>query len=355
MSNAHSRRKDEHLRICLEGDVRSWGIKTGLQDYRLVHCALPELNLADVDLRTQFLGKTLQAPVIISPMTGGTTQARRINRNLAKAAQALGIAMGVGSQRAALEDPRQIATYQVRDVAPDILLFANLGAVQLNYGYGLDECRRAVEMIGADALMLHLNPLQEALQPDGNTNFAGLLDKIAAICHGLEVPVVVKEVGWGISASVAKQLAEAGVAAIDIAGAGGTSWSTVESYRSKDQLQQSVAEHFSHWGIPTAEAIQQVRQALPHLPLIASGGIRTGPQAAVAIALGADLVGMAYPLLHPASASMQAVRFRLQMLITGLRIAMFAAGCRDVAALKRAPLVSATATYASDPYDLDVL
>lgn len=355
MSSTHSRRKDEHLRICLEGDVSSEGITTGLQNYRLVHCALPELNLDDIDLHTEFLGKTLQAPVLISPMTGGTAQARRINRNLAKAAQALGIAMGVGSQRAALEDPRQIATYQVRDIAPDILLFANLGAVQLNYGYSLDQCRRAVEMIGADALMLHLNPLQEALQPGGNTDFAGLLDKIAAICAGLDVPVVVKEVGWGISAAVAKQLAEAGVAAIDVAGAGGTSWSAVESYRSKNPLQQRVAEHFVHWGIPTAEAIQQVRQALPNLPLIASGGIRSGPEAAVAIALGADLVGVAHPLLNPATLSAESVQYKLELLTTGLRIAMFAAGCRDVAALKRAPLVSATATYTSGPYDLGVL
>lgn len=355
MPTTHSRRKDEHLRICLEEDVSSSGITTGFEHYRLVHCALPELNLADVDLRTQFLGKTLQAPVLISPMTGGTARARRINRNLARAAQALGIAMGVGSQRAALEDPHQIATYQVRDVAPDILLFANLGAVQLNYGYGLDECRRAVEMIGADALMLHLNPLQEALQPDGNTNFAGLLDKIAAICHGLEVPVVVKEVGWGISAAVAKQLAEVGVAAIDVAGAGGTSWSAVESYRSEDSLQLRVTEQFSHWGIPTAEAIQQVRQALPDLPLIASGGIRTGPEAAVALALGADLVGLAYPLLNLATTSTQAVQFRLEVLITSLRIALFAAGCRDVAALKKAPVVSATATYTPSPFDVDFI
>jgi len=355
MSSAHSQRKDEHLRICLEQDVSASGITTGLQHYRLVHCALPELNLSDIDLRTPFLGKVLQAPVIISPMTGGTARARRINRNLARAAQALGIAMGVGSQRAALEDPSQIATYQVRDVAPDILLFANLGAVQLNYGYGLDECRRAVEMIQADALMLHLNPLQEALQPSGNTNFAGLLDKIATICQGLEVPVVVKEVGWGISAAVAKRLVEAGVAAIDVAGAGGTSWSEVESRRTKDPLQQRVAGHFTHWGIPTAEAIQQVRDALPNLPLIASGGIRTGPQAAVALALGADLVGVAHPLLEAAAASAQAVQYKLEILIMGLRIAMFAAGCRDVAALKKAPLVSAIATYTSSPFDVDVL
>ncbi len=209
-------------------------------------------------------------------------------------------------------------------------------------------------MIGADALMLHLNPLQEALQPNGNTNFAGLLDKIAAICHGLDVPVVVKEVGWGISTTVAKQLAGAGVAAIDVAGAGGTSWSVIESYRTKDPLQHHVAEHFCHWGIPTAEAIQQVRQALPDLPLIASGGIRTGPGAAVAIALGADLVGVAHPLLDPAALSAEAVQHTLELLITGLRIAMFAAGCRDVGALKRAPLASATATYTYSPFDVDI-
>jgi len=343
MPFSHVKRKLDHLRICMDEDVRG-KLTTGLERYRLRHCALPELDLQNIDLGTRFLGKRLRAPLLISAMTGGTARARKINFNLAKAAQSLGIAMCVGSQRAAIDYPRQAATYQVRSVAPDILLFANLGAVQLNNGYGLQECRRAVEMIGADALVLHLNPLQEALQLQGNTNFAGLLDRIAAICQGLEVPVIAKEVGWGISESVARQLAHAGVAAIDVAGAGGTSWSEVEKHRAIDEMQERVAAAFDNWGIPTAEAIQQVRRVLPELPLIASGGIRSGIDAAVALALGADLVGLALPLLAPATISAEAVQTELHVLIESLRIALFAAGIGDIPALKTAPLDPASGT-----------
>ncbi len=337
-SNSHEQRKLEHLRICTEQDVRSPGATTGLECYRLLHNALPELDLRRVELATSFLGKPLAAPFLISAITGGTRQAKLINLNLAQAAQKLGIAMSVGSQRAAIEDPGQAPTYEVRSVAPDVLLFANLGAVQLNYGYGLDQCRQAVGMIGADALILHLNPLQEALQPGGNTNFAGLLDTIGAICRGLEVPVIAKEVGWGLSEPVARVLAEAGVAVLDVAGAGGTSWSEVEKHRAANSLQHRVATHFNSWGIPTADAIRQARRAAPDVPIIASGGIRTGPQAAVALALGADLVGLAAPLLAPATVSAQAVEDELQVLIQGLRIAMFAAGLPDIPSLKAARL-----------------
>jgi isopentenyl-diphosphate delta-isomerase len=217
--SATQQRKVEHIRINLEEDVQSKGISSGLDRYRLVHMALPELNLDEVDTATTFLGYRLRAPVLVSCMTGGVERGREINQRLARAAQAHGCAMGVGSQRAAIEDPRLVPLFRVRDVAPDILLLANLGAAQLNYGYGIDHCRRAVAMIEADALALHLNPLQEALQPDGNVNFSGLLSKIERVCRALEVPVIVKEVGWGVSAHVAQQLAEAGVAAIDVAGA----------------------------------------------------------------------------------------------------------------------------------------
>lgn len=338
MANSHASRKLDHLRICAEEDVAARGTSTGLERYRLTHCALPELDLNEIDLSTRFLGKMLKAPLLISAITGGTAQAHQINLNLAEAAQALGIAMSVGSQRAAIEDPSQIPTYEVRSVAPDALLFANLGAVQLNYGYGITECRQAVQMIEADALILHLNPLQEALQPDGNTDFAGLLEQIAAICQGLEVPVIVKEVGWGLSESVARQLADAGVAVLDVAGAGGTSWSEVEKHRAENDLQHRVATHFANWGIPTAEAILQARRGAPELPIIASGGIRTGPEAAIALALGADLVGLAGPLLPPATISPEAVQDELHVLIEGLRIAMFAAGVPDIPSLTTTPL-----------------
>jgi len=338
MVDSHTQRKRDHLRICREEEVRARGVTTGLERYRLRHCALPELSLDEIDLGTQFLGKALRAPLLISAITGGTAPARQINLHLATAAQELGLAMGVGSQRAAIEDARQARTYQVRSVAPDILLLANLGAVQLNYGYGLAECRRAVEMIGADALVLHLNPLQEALQPHGNTNFAGLLDKIAAICRGLEVPVIIKEVGWGISESVSQQLAEAGVAALDVSGAGGTSWSEVEKHRAQNDFQRRIAAGFARWGISTADAILRAQRGAPNLPLIGSGGIYNGPDAAVALALGADLVGLARPLLEPATHSAEKVAAELRVLIEGLRIAMFAAGIRDIRSFKAAPL-----------------
>ena len=216
-------RKAEHIRINLEEDVSS-DLTTGLERYRFIHQALPEINLEDIQTGQMIFGRLVKQPLLISSMTGGTPQAAGINRILAQEAQAAGIAMGLGSMRTALENPDVLPTFDVRKYAPDILLLANLGAVQLNYGYDVEQCQRAVDLVGADALILHLNPLQEALQPEGDTRFAGLLEKIEQVCRRLTVPVVVKEVGWGISGEAAASLALAGVAAIDVAGAGGTSW-----------------------------------------------------------------------------------------------------------------------------------
>lgn len=328
----HAQRKQEHLRICLEEEVRS-ASSTHLERYHLLPCALPELDLAEVDTGCTFLGHRLAAPLLISAMTGGTPEARAINHHLATAAQALGVAMGLGSQRAVLQDATLWPTYEVREVAPDILLFANLGAVQLNYGFGVAECQRAVEGAGADALVLHLNALQEALQPEGNTNFRGLLGKIAAVCAGLRVPVIVKEVGWGIDPTTALLLQEAGVAALDVAGAGGTSWSEVERHRYACAHDAEVAVAFAGWGLPTAEALREVRAACPALPLIASGGIETGVEVALALALGANLAGMAAPLLRPATVSATAVTDKLQRVLQQLRIAMFCCGAATVAQL----------------------
>ena len=338
MPESHSKRKQDHLRICREEDVATRGITTGLEGYRLSHNALPELDLAAVDLGTTFLGHAVRAPFLISAITGGTAQAEKINLHLAEAAEEMGVAMCLGSQRAGLEDPRQERTYRVRSVAPSILLFANLGAVQLNYGYGLEECRRAVQMIEADALVLHLNSIQEALQPHGNTDFSNLLSRIGTVCRQLEVPVIVKEVGWGISADVARRLYDVGVAAVDVAGAGGTSWSRVESLRCVDTHQQRIASAMADWGLPTAEALRQCRDQLPDLPVIASGGIYTGPQSAVALALGASLVGLARPLLEPAMISASAVYEELSVLVDGLRLAMFACGAANIDALRQVPL-----------------
>jgi isopentenyl-diphosphate delta-isomerase len=333
-------RKREHLRINLEEDVGAKGVTTGFERYRLVHQALPELDLAAVDTSLTLFGRRLRAPLIISSMTGGTEEGARLNRVLAEVAQALGIGMGVGSQRVAVEDgPAAVRSFQVRPVAPDVLLFANLGAVQLNYGFGPAECRRVVEMIEADALVLHLNPLQEAVQPGGTTNFAGLARRIAAVCRALPVPVVVKEVGWGISAETARLLAEAGVAAIDVAGAGGTSWSEVEKHRAPTERARRVAAAFAGWGIPTADSLRLCRAAAPGLPLIASGGIRDGIDVAKAIALGATAAGMAGPALRAAAVSADALTELLGTVIEVLRIAMFCTGARDLAALARVPLL----------------
>ena len=331
-------RKADHIRINLEEDVRS-GLTTGLERFRFTHQALPELNLAKVDTRVTWFGKTLNAPLLISSMTGGTAAAQAINRTLATAAQAAGIAMGLGSQRAAIENPSLAPTFQVRDAAPDILLFANLGAVQFNYGYGLDQCRRAVDMIQADALVLHLNALQEAVQPEGDSDYSGLLAKIEAVCRALPVPVIAKEVGWGMSEQAARQLAAAGVAAIDVAGAGGTSWSQVEMHRARTETQKRVAAAFIDWGIPTADAIQNVRRAAPELRVIASGGLRDGIDLAKCLALGAELGGMAGPFLKAAAVSTEAVTETIGELARELRIAMFAAGAGSIAALRATPLL----------------
>jgi isopentenyl-diphosphate delta-isomerase len=337
----HNQRKSEHLRILLKEDVRFRNLTTGLERYHFVHQALPEINRAHIDLSSTLLGKHLSVPVIISSMTGGTEEAEIVNRNLAMAAQIHGLGMGVGSQRTALEKPSLAHTYQVRDVAPDILLLANLGAVQLNYGYSIEHCQRAVEMIEADGLILHLNPLQEALQPEGNTDFSGLLAKIEEVCHGLSVPVIVKEVGWGISEDMARRLADAGVTAIDVAGAGGTSWSEVEMHRADSETSRRIAAAFADWGIPTAESIEMARQGAPGLTLIASGGVRTGVEVAKSIALGAAAAALATPFLQPATVSPEAVGEKIQQILGELRTAMFCVGAANLQELKSVPLLKA--------------
>ena len=332
------KRKKEHLEICLDTASVTSGSGTGLDRYRLVHNALPELDLDEIELGATFLGKRLKAPMLISSMTGGFDLARKVNRNLAAAAQKLGIAMGVGSQRVAIEEASAAASFLVRDLAPDILLLGNLGAVQLNYGYGIEQCRRAVAMIGADGLILHLNVLQEAVQPEGNRNFKGLTAKIAAICRELNVPVVAKEVGNGISVDVAKRLSGAGVKAIDVAGRGGTSWSAVEAQRAA-QLGKAADRTFTDWGIPTEEALVSVRQALPEIQLIASGGIRTGVDIAKSIALGADIAAFGQPLLAAALESSAKVVEFISGVLHELKVSMFCVGARDLHALRSAQLV----------------
>jgi isopentenyl-diphosphate Delta-isomerase len=335
MSDSTKQRKADHIRICLEEDVQ-FRASSGLEKYRFTHCCLPEIDYSDLDIKTTFLGKSLGAPLLISSMTGGTAQAQQINQRLAKVAQIYGLAMGVGSQRVAIEQAHTASTFQVRSIAPDILLFANLGAVQLNYGYGLEQCQRAVDLMQADALILHINPLQECIQPQGDLNFSGLLAKIAAICEKLSVPVIAKEVGNGISGAMAKQLVEVGIQAIDVAGAGGTSWSLVESQRAPNALLRELGKTFGDWGTPTAECLVEIQQAYPQLPLIASGGLRNGLDVAKSIGLGAGLAGMALPFLQAADISTEAVIDRVELLLAELKTAMFCTSSHQITELRQA-------------------
>jgi len=328
-------RKADHIRVCLEQDVQCQQITTGLEKYRFQHCCLPELGWDDLDVSSTFLGKPLGAPLLISSMTGGTEQARLINTRLAIAAQTYGFAMGVGSQRVAVEAPDVMKTFAIRRYAPDCLLFANLGAVQLNYGYGLAECQRVVDALEADALILHLNVLQESVQTRGDRNFKGLLSKIEALCDRLPVPIIAKEVGNGISAKLAQRLMDAGISAIDVAGAGGTSWAKVEGGRAADPRQRRLGQTFADWGLPTADCVTQIRAVAPNLPLIASGGIRNGLQAATAIALGADLVGLAHPFLLAAHDSEAGVALLAECLLEELRTVLLCTGHANFAALRR--------------------
>lgn len=328
-------RKADHIRICLDENVQCQQLTTGLEGYRFRHTCLPELDWQEIDLNTNFLGQSLGAPVLISSMTGGTEDAHRINLRLAAVAQTYRLAMGVGSQRVAVENPDLMKTFSVRRVAPDIVLMANLGAVQLNYSYGVDQCRRVVDSLEANALILHLNPLQEAVQSRGDTNFKGLLNKIESVCRQLPVPVIAKEVGNGISAPMVKRLLEAGIAAVDVAGAGGTSWARVESERATDPVQRRLGQTFADWGIPTADCIIAARQVAPQLPLIASGGLRNGLDAAKTLALGANVAGLAFPFLRAASQSEDAVAALAEVLLAELKTVLFCTGQATVDALRQ--------------------
>ncbi len=328
-------RKAEHLRINIERDVGAKGIDAGFDAYAFSHRALPEIDLAEVDMASSVFDRKLAAPLLISCMTGGTPEARRINQRLAGVAQHYGLAMGLGSGRALIESPDSIETFKVRAEAPDILLFANLGAVQLNKGYTVAECRRLVELVRANALVLHLNPLQEALQPEGDTCFGGLLGQIAQLCANADFPIIVKEVGWGIAAGDVRALFDAGVAAVDLAGAGGTSWSEVERHRIAEPWRARVAGAFSGWGIPTAQCLVEARKVAPGELLIASGGIRPGLDVAKALALGANLVGIAGPFLRAADQSLEAADELARELVETLRIAMFCLGARTLSDLSQ--------------------
>jgi len=335
-------RKSDHLDICLEENVQARHVTTGFEEVYLVHRALPEVERSKIDLSTTLLKHKFSAPIIVEAITGGVEKATKINAAVATAVEKLGLGMGVGSQRAAIEDPKLEPTFTVaRKEAPNAFLIANIGGAQLVRGYGVKEAQKAVKMLQADALAIHLNPLQEAVQPEGETSYAGLLKKIEQIVHSLNVPVIVKETGAGISAEDAKKLENIGVAAIDVAGVGGTSWAAVEYHRAKrqgDEFHQHLGETFWDWGIPTAASLIETTQWV-RTPVIASGGIRTGVDVAKALALGASLAGMAHPVLDPAFHGEAEVEKKLRLIIEELRNTMFLVGANSIAKLARAPAI----------------
>jgi isopentenyl-diphosphate Delta-isomerase len=329
-----SKRKEEHLDLSLNGDVENRIVFPGFENYRFIHQALPELDFNNIDIGTNIFGKKLSAPLMISPVTGGTMGSDRLNMRFAELAQKKNIAMGIGSQRIAIEDGSFEESFRIRKTAPDILLFANLGAVQLNHGFGLEQCKRAVDMIKADALMLHLNPMQEVFQDGGDHNFSNLASKIANICKKAQFPVIVREVGFGISADAAKLLIDAGVAGIDVGGAGGTSWIKIESRRSKNPVLKNISKSFMEWGISTTESLEMVTGTGNDIKIIASGGIRTGLDAAKAIALGADIAGAALPILKASTDSAGEAGDLIDEIIMGLKVAMFGIGASNISILK---------------------
>jgi len=335
-------RKLDHIRLAIDSPVEhEYG--TLLDRVALRHLALPELSLDDVDIETVFLGKRLRAPIMVTGMTGGHEAAARVNCAIAEAAAELGLAMGVGSQRAAIEHPELAHTFRVaRDCGGDIPLVANIGAPQLVKGYGVAEAMKAVEMIDADALAVHLNAAQEAFQPEGDTDFRGVIEAVARLASTLPVPVIAKETGHGVGLEAARALRAAGIRFLDVSGAGGTSWVLVEKYRAEavgNHVLASAAWTFRNWGIPTAQAVVEARWAAPDACIIASGGIRTGLDAAKAIALGADVVGVALPVMRAyAEKGTKGVKELLETIVAELRRAMFLVGAPSLAELRRTPL-----------------
>jgi isopentenyl-diphosphate delta-isomerase len=336
-------RKDSHLALCLEEEVDfPANGANGFAGLRFDHDALPEIDKASVSTGVELLGKRLAAPIVVGAMTGGTARAGELNRRLAWAAERCGVGLALGSQRRMLEDPSTRPTFAVRDAAPGLpLLLGNLGAVQLNYGAGAREVRRLADAVGCDAFLFHMNPLQEAIQPEGDTRFSGLLAKLRAVVPEVGLPVLLKEVGAGISRTTALKIRELPVAGVETSGVGGTSWSKIESMRTEDAVQRSTGELFARWGIPTAESIAICRSVLPDRVVIASGGIRNGIEAAKALALGADTVALALPLLRAAERSAEEAALALARVVEELRTAMFVTGCRTVAELRLRPLVRA--------------
>ncbi len=342
MAKETRKRKADHIRISLNQRVQAREATTGFEDIYFVHKALPEINKQEIDLSITVLGHKFSAPLIVGAITGGTLEATKINATIAEAVEELGLGMGVGSQRAAIEDKKLEKTFAItRKKAPTAFLIANIGGVQLVNGYGMKEVKKAVEMIDADAIAIHLNPLQEATQPEGQTNFKGILEKIDELAKELDKPIIAKETGAGIAAEEAKKLEAAGAKAIDVSGVGGTSFAAVEYYRAKGQknsFQRTLGDVFWDWGIPTAISVAEVSQTV-NIPVIASGGIRNGVDMAKALALGASLTSLSQPALQAAVKGVKETENMLYLLIEELRNAMFLVGAESLQHLRKTPII----------------
>ena len=335
------KRKQRHIRISLEENVES-EIPTGFGDISLVHRAVPEIDLRDVDTSVELFGRKLSAPLIISAITGGTEEAKKINGTLARVAQRTGIGIGVGSQRIAIQQPEVEGTFRVvREEAPDALVIGNIGCPQLSLGWGIEEAEKVVDMVEADALAVHMNPLQEAIQIGGDTNYRGLVEKIGSLASSLSVPVIMKETGAGISYEDAARLEEVGISGFDISGLGGTSWAAVEHHIARevgDARQEYLGKSLWSWGIPTACSLVEVRAASKG-KVIASGGLRSGLDVAKSLALGADTAGIAKPFLQKAVEGEEALQKHVEDIIDEVKICMFLVGARNVADMRRVPVV----------------
>lgn len=336
-----SSRKDQHLDVVTSQDVGFDGLALGFGRLTLEYDALPEIDLDEVDLSTTIFGKRLAAPLVVGAMTGGSARAGRVNERLARAAARVGVGMALGSQRAMIVDPSLASSFDVRAHADVPLLFGNVGAVQLNCGVDVEAVRAALERVGADALNVHLNPLQEAVQPEGDTRFSSLASKIDALARALPLPVVVKECGAGLSRRTLDKLSRLAIAGVEVAGVGGTSWSKVESYRvPAESPRRVIGRRLAGHGVPTPEATALARRAFPERLVVASGGVRTGMDAAVALALGADAVALSAPLLSAAEQSEAAVEGVLRTLVDELRVILFTVGARTLRELAEVALVA---------------
>lgn len=342
MSKETEKRKADHIKICLDQLAQAKEVTSGFEDIYLIHKALPELSKQKIDLSVKFLGHKLSAPLIVGAMTGGTAEAEKINSTIAQSVEKLHLGMGVGSQRAAIENKNLERTFAIaRKKAPTAFLIANIGGVQLVHGYGLKEIKKIIQMIDADAVAIHLNALQEAIQPEGQTNFKGIIEKISELTAVLDTPVIVKETGCGIALEEAKALQEAGVKAIDVAGVGGTSFAAVEFFRTKNeksQIQHLLGNAFWDWGIPTVMSLVEIKQEVK-IPIIASGGVRTGLDIAKALALNANLTSVARPVLRAAVCGVNETNEFLSLLLAELKNVMFLVGAEKVTDLLKIPLI----------------